>query len=290
MASWERLWLMAGSAAAAVGRLGVRQQADRRGVVNAQQTTLEELPTDADTSTRRAPIIWSMDDDEEDNDIPFASDVAGLGSDRHNMQTLGLSTQNIEFESIEDLVDSEVVRVVLADPDTKTPGDSAEADSAGQLSDRELTRELERLEEGERGLQVEDVVRSALDMKGDDIFVLEVGGRRREDYDFLVIVSARSKRHLRALAQDAALRHREAAGLGSNTPLSSLIIGHADDYWSIVATGRVMYHMMLPEARSYYQLESLWQGLEDGEEDMPPTSRTGPTAGRNSTHQRPLFI
>jgi len=89
------------------------------------------------------------------------------------------------------------------------------------------------------------------DLKAEDVRVLDVRPLT-EITDCMIIVSGRSPRHVRALA-DAVCAACKAAGV---TLLG--VEGHSEGQWVLVDAGDVVVHVMLPATRDYYQLEKLW--------------------------------
>jgi len=107
--------------------------------------------------------------------------------------------------------------------------------------------------------QLRELVHSALeDMKARDITELDVRGKSSVT-DFMVIASGTSKRHVMSVAQDL-LEKVKAAGL---LPVGTEGQGVGD--WILVDLGDVIVHVMMPDARSFYDLERLWQF--DADED-----------------------
>ncbi len=101
--------------------------------------------------------------------------------------------------------------------------------------------------------QLRELVRTALDdMKARDITELDVRGKSSVT-DYMVIASGTSKRHVMSVAQEV-LDKVKAAGL---QPLGTEGQGAGD--WILVDLGDVIVHVMMPDARSFYDLERLWQ-------------------------------
>lgn len=103
------------------------------------------------------------------------------------------------------------------------------------------------------------IVREALeDVKARDIDVIDVRGKSSIT-DFMMIASGTSKRHVVSLAQAVSDKVKQA-GL---EPLGTE--GQTDGDWVLVDLGEVVVHVMMPDARSYYDLERLWRfdALED---------------------------
>lgn len=105
----------------------------------------------------------------------------------------------------------------------------------------------------------EKVVASLEDLKGKDIRLLDVRGRCSFT-DFMVIVSATSGRHLRALAQ------RLADDMKQHDVKAHSIEGEASGEWVLVDFLDVLVHVMLPDVRDHYQLEQLWGDLPVSED------------------------
>ncbi|WP_286236761.1 ribosome silencing factor [Neptuniibacter halophilus] len=105
--------------------------------------------------------------------------------------------------------------------------------------------------------QILDLVHNALeDMKAKEIIDLDVRGRSTVT-DYMVIASGTSKRHVAAVAEDVIVKVKEAGLM----PLGSE--GQQSSDWILVDLGDVVVHVMMPDARSFYDLERLW-GVEAG--------------------------
>ncbi|MHB1543276.1 MAG: ribosome silencing factor [Gammaproteobacteria bacterium] len=74
--------------------------------------------------------------------------------------------------------------------------------------------------------------------------------------DYLILASGTSDRQLRTLAE----RVRETAQAAGHQVLGSE--GEKTGGWMLVDLGDIVVHLMLPEARSFYQLEKLWGWAE----------------------------
>ncbi|WP_297424002.1 ribosome silencing factor [uncultured Acinetobacter sp.] len=98
-----------------------------------------------------------------------------------------------------------------------------------------------------------NVVREALeDVKAKDIVTLDVSTISNVA-DAIVIASGTSTRHLKALAHNVAEEARKAGF----RPIG--IEGEQDAEWILIDLGFVVVHAMLPTARKFYDLESLWR-------------------------------
>jgi ribosome-associated protein len=71
--------------------------------------------------------------------------------------------------------------------------------------------------------------------------------------DFLIIASANSTTHVKALADKIreTLRHNHIKVLGYE--------GEDTREWVLVDIGHIIVHIMLPRTREFYALEKLWQ-------------------------------
>ncbi|MBI5450939.1 MAG: ribosome silencing factor [Gammaproteobacteria bacterium] len=100
--------------------------------------------------------------------------------------------------------------------------------------------------------QMRDLAVAALeDVKGRDLAVLDVRGMTSIT-DYMIIASATSSRHLKALADsvlDKAQQH-QLRPLGCE--------GENGGEWALIDLGDVIVHVMTPEIRDFYQLEKLW--------------------------------
>ncbi|MDI9720626.1 ribosome silencing factor [Acinetobacter junii] len=100
------------------------------------------------------------------------------------------------------------------------------------------------------------VVHEALaDVKAKDILELDVSSISNVA-DAIVIASGTSTRHVKALADNVA---DEARKTGFR-PLG--VEGERDAEWILIDLGYVVVHVMLPTARKFYDLESLWRTPE----------------------------
>ena len=80
--------------------------------------------------------------------------------------------------------------------------------------------------------------------------------------DAVVVASATSAPHLRALESAVAKRVREECDNDS-----ARISGDAASAWIVMDYFNVIVHLFLPEAREYYDIEGLWK---DGKEVPVP--------------------
>ncbi|MGE8559963.1 MAG: ribosome silencing factor [Acinetobacter sp.] len=95
-----------------------------------------------------------------------------------------------------------------------------------------------------------------LDVKAKDILELNVGAISNVA-DYMVIASGTSTRHIKALADNVAEEARKAGF----RPLG--VEGERDAEWILIDLGFVVVHVMLPTARKFYDLESLWRATPE---------------------------
>jgi ribosome-associated protein len=97
-----------------------------------------------------------------------------------------------------------------------------------------------------------DLIRDAAeDKKGEDIAVLDLGGRTIVA-DTFVIVTGRSKIQTRSIADAVSEKVRHAGFMPARTE------GYNDGGWILIDLGSVVVHVFTPEERQFYNLERLW--------------------------------
>ena len=101
------------------------------------------------------------------------------------------------------------------------------------------------------------VVHEALeDVKAKDILAIDVS-LISNVADAIVIASGTSTRHIKALADNVAEEARKAGF----RPLG--VECERDAEWILIDLGFVVVHVMLPTARRFYDLESLWRAAPE---------------------------
>ena len=95
-----------------------------------------------------------------------------------------------------------------------------------------------------------------LDVKAKDILELDVSSISNVA-DAMVIASGTSTRHIKALADNVAEEARKAGF----RPIG--VEGERDAEWILIDLGFVVVHVMLPTARKFYDLESLWRATPE---------------------------
>jgi len=101
--------------------------------------------------------------------------------------------------------------------------------------------------------EIRALVRKSLDdMKAQDIVELDVTDKTSVT-DYLFIATGTSSRHVKSIANNV---FQDAKNAGQQ-PLG--MEGEADADWVLVDLGDVIVHVMQPQAREFYDLESLWR-------------------------------
>lgn len=96
------------------------------------------------------------------------------------------------------------------------------------------------------------LVQDALEgMKAKDIVVLDVRGRSTVT-DYMIVASGSSKRQVSAAAQAVTEKVKETGLL----PMG--VEGQMVGDWVLVDLGSIIVHVMMPDARSFYDIERLW--------------------------------
>lgn len=93
------------------------------------------------------------------------------------------------------------------------------------------------------------------DLKAKNITVIDIGDLA-DFADHMIIAEGTSKRHIKSIADNLAV---EAKKIG-HQPLGRE--GEQDSDWVLVDLGSVIVHIMMPQAREFYDLEGLWQSAE----------------------------
>ena len=110
------------------------------------------------------------------------------------------------------------------------------------------------------------VVAALEDIKAEDIEILDVS-KLSSLFDTMIIASADSTRQVKALANNVAVKVKEAGGTVYG------IEGEQTGEWVLVDLGDVVVHIMQPAVRAYYNLEQLW-----GAAEKKKTSKAGKAA------------
>ena len=100
------------------------------------------------------------------------------------------------------------------------------------------------------------VQETLLDVKAKDILKLDISAISNVT-DAIVIASGTSTRHVKALADNVAEEARKAGF----RPIG--MEGERDAEWILIDLDIVVVHVMLPTARKFYDLESLWRATPE---------------------------
>lgn len=102
--------------------------------------------------------------------------------------------------------------------------------------------------------EIAKIASEALDSKkGLDVNVLAVG-KQTVLADYFVIATGTSSTHVKALADEAEFKLKEAGYVCGH------IEGHGD--WKLLDYHSVIVHVFTKEAREFYKLEKLWNDAE----------------------------
>jgi ribosome-associated protein len=97
------------------------------------------------------------------------------------------------------------------------------------------------------------LVRQSLeDLKAEDIIELDVRDKT-SIADYLVIASGSSNRHVKSIANNVVIDAKKAG----HQPLG--VEGELEAEWVLVDLGDIIVHVMQPQVRAFYDLESLWR-------------------------------
>ena len=139
----------------------------------------------------------------------------------------------------------------------KTPRPTADADGAeGVATPRDVALAI---------------AGAALDKKALNVEIIDVRGK--VDYaDYVVLMSGRSDRQVKAIAQgvERALRSDHGVrSLGSE--------GLSQGHWALIDFGDVIVHVFHQDMRGYYDLEALW--IDAARVEVPDARREDGAAG-----------
>ena len=101
--------------------------------------------------------------------------------------------------------------------------------------------------------ELRNLARKALeDLKAEDIIEMDVRDKTSVT-DFIFVASGTSNRHVKSIANNVVVEAKHAGV----QPLG--VEGEDQAEWVLVDLGDVVVHVMQPQVREFYDLESLWQ-------------------------------
>lgn len=101
---------------------------------------------------------------------------------------------------------------------------------------------------------VDTITAGIQEKKGSGIVIADLSDIEGAIADFFVICQGNSPSQVEALAESVGDFARERAG---EKPVS--VVGLGADQWVALDYGDVMVHIFQPEARAFYDLETLWE-------------------------------
>lgn len=97
------------------------------------------------------------------------------------------------------------------------------------------------------------LVKQALeDLKAEDVIELDVRDKTSVA-DYLFIASGSSSRHVKSIANNVVADAKHSG----HQPLG--VEGELEAEWVLVDLGDIIVHVMQPQVREFYDLESLWR-------------------------------
>lgn len=100
------------------------------------------------------------------------------------------------------------------------------------------------------------VIDTLEESKAIDIKTVEVAGKNPLT-DHLVVASGSSTRHVKSMAEKLVMTAKQ----NGIQPLG--VEGEREAQWVLVDLNDTIVHLMLPQARAFYNLEKLWEASED---------------------------
>ncbi|MFT4676788.1 MAG: ribosome-associated protein [Patiriisocius sp.] len=105
-------------------------------------------------------------------------------------------------------------------------------------------------------------IEALADLKANDIRCLDV--RNQTDIaDYMIVASGTSSRHVSALVNNVIVEAKKAGVMPNG------VEGHQTGEWVLVDLVDVVVHVMVPQAREFYDLERLWSLEQTPEENTP---------------------
>lgn len=107
------------------------------------------------------------------------------------------------------------------------------------------------------------VVTTLEEFKAQDLRTLDVAGHSPLT-DLFVIASGSSTRHVKSMADKLV----EVAKANGVQPLG--VEGQREANWILVDLNDIIVHLMLPQARAFYNLEKLWDAARESRSGVHP--------------------
>jgi ribosome-associated protein len=105
--------------------------------------------------------------------------------------------------------------------------------------------------------ELRELALTALDnLKGIDIVTMDVRPLTTIT-DYMIICTGRSSRHVKALAENVAIKAKEMHATFIHTEADG------DSEWILVDLGDVVVHVMSATTRTFYSLEDLWEPVKE---------------------------
>lgn len=101
--------------------------------------------------------------------------------------------------------------------------------------------------------QLKELIINAIeDLKGSDVKVLDIKHLSSVS-DYMIICSGRSNRHVKSIADNIIVEAKKNGAPAMSTQ------GKETGEWVLVDLGDIVAHVMQPNIRDLYNLESLWE-------------------------------
>ena len=111
--------------------------------------------------------------------------------------------------------------------------------------------------------------RASWEKGGEDTVILSVGPTISIT-DAFVITSGSNARQVRTITEEVEEKIKQAGG-----PAPRRVEGLDDARWVLMDYGDFVVHLLLHEARDFYQLDRLWSDAERWEWDVPGARASG---------------
>ena len=111
-------------------------------------------------------------------------------------------------------------------------------------------------EETTSELLLDRILTSLKNDKAEDIVQIDLRGKSSIG-DYMIIASGRSSRQVTAISEKLVDNIKKDFGR------SSKVEGKNAGDWVLIDTGDVIVHVFRPEVREFYQLEKMWQPMQE---------------------------